>query len=73
MKNKTKLKHSELKSKHIYAINEGSIAIMKKQFIKAFLNRIHINDLSKLVNLKMKDLNDLDIELSCSLWVDKVE
>lgn len=73
MKNKTKLKHSELKSKHVYAINEGSIAIMKKQFIKSFLNRIHINDLCKIVKLEMKDLNDLEIELSCSLWVDKIE
>ena len=79
MKNKTKLKHSEIKLKHVYGINEGSIEIMKKQVIKDFLKRVHVNDLAKLVNLTMKDCESGNaqypdgIKLSCSLWVDKIE
>jgi len=79
MKNKTKLKHSEIKLKHTYDINEGSREIMKKQFIKAFLNRLHVNDLAKLVNLKIVDCDSGNEqypegwELSCSVMIDKNE
>jgi hypothetical protein len=34
------------KLKHTYDINEGLREIIKKQFIKAFLSRLHINDLA---------------------------
>ena len=76
---KTELKHSEIKLKHIYDINDGSRDIMKKQVIKAFLNRLHINDLAKLVNLEIVDCDSGNEQfpagwnVSCSLMVDKKE
>ena len=74
---KTKLEHSEIKLKHVYNINESSIELMKKQFIKDFFKKIHVNDLAKLVNLTVEDCDSGNeqypdgFKLSCFIMVDK--
>lgn len=50
-----KIEHSDIKLKHVYDINDTSRDIMKKQFIKEFLAKVHINDLCKMVNLTVED------------------
>lgn len=76
---KIKLEHSDIKLKHVYDINEASINIMKKQFIKEFFGKLHINDLAKLVNLTVEECDSGNeqypegFKLSCFVEVDKTE
>lgn len=47
---------TETLQKHVYFVNETSIAIAKKNFIMRFLKRIPLEDLERLVNLTSEDV-----------------
>lgn len=47
---------TETLQKHVYFVNDTSIAMAKKNFIMRFLKRIPLEDLERLVNFKYEDV-----------------
>lgn len=47
---------TETLQKHVYFVNDTSIAMAKKNFIMRFLKRIPLEDLERLVGFKSEDV-----------------